>query len=166
MNTIINFVDYADSHDEMAAAYIPGTGDIEVYIHPDASFNTIEALIQHELIHYAQDQKSGMKMAREEINRLKKYKETEKEIKKAKIDCYNQHHKLCDKLEDLETERRFLNHQEFMTYAYMFVKLRKNDNMKETLKEAGDWWKRMTGKKMSKRMLKYFYSYWMVKDEL
>ena len=74
--------------------------------------------------------------------------------------------KLYKELSDLETNRGFLNVEEYMAYAYAFVKLRKNDNYNQTLKEAEEWWKKITGKKLDKKLLKYFGSYWLVRDEL
>jgi asparagine synthetase B (glutamine-hydrolysing) len=73
---------------------------------------------------------------------------------------------LAKKLETLETKRAFLNNEEYMAYAYMAVKMRGSENIKEVLNDFNKWWLKMTNKKMPKKMMKYFYSYWMVKDDL
>lgn len=168
-DTIITFMDYVDSMDEMRASYIPELEEIEVYIHKDAPHNTIEALVQHELIHSIQDNKSGMLMVKEENKRRDKIDKVTKKIKKLNITCPVDMSKatgLCKELSDLENERAFLNHQEYMTYAMMFVKMRKSENQKTVLKDASEWWKKVTGKKLNKKLLKYFASYWVVRKEL
>jgi len=165
--TIVIFMDYVDTDDEMRAAYIPETEEIEVYISKNANFNTIEALVQHEIIHSIQDDKSGMRM----INNIQKERDVilslTNQIKKLNPEKdLNKIMKLAQKLSETENIRAFLNNEEYMSYAYMAVKMRNSDKIKEVLKDFNKWWKKMTGQKMNNKMLKYFYSYWLVKNEL
>lgn len=164
--TIVTFEE-ADEVDECRAAYIPELDEIIVHVHPDMNINTLEYLIQHEIIHSIQDDKSNMRMAasieKERIAIDKVTKKIQKLNPKKDIDKIM---KLSQELSDLEADRGFLNVEEYMTYAYAFVKLRKNDNYNQTLKEAEEWWKKITGKKLDKKLLKYFGSYWLVRDEL
>jgi hypothetical protein len=171
-DTIVSFEGYVDSMDEMEASYIPELDEIQVYIHKSAPLNTIEALVQHEIIHMMQDDSSGMRMAKSIEKERKAQLAVSKQImklqKKKKKTPQDEEKitELIKQLENLEVKRAFDNHEEKMTYAYMAVKMRGSDNPKEVIDDFNKWWVNMTGKKMDKQMLKYFGSYWMVKEKL
>ena len=162
-DTIISFNGYVKTPGEMNAAYIPEIDEIHIEITKDASYNTIEALLQHEIIHSIQDSKSGMRMAASIEKERQQQIEVTNQIKKAKESDLPG---LLKKLEQLEVKRAFLNHEEEMTYAYMAVKLRDSENPSEVIKKFQGWWNQETQTKLSKRFMKYFNSYWTVKDEL
>lgn len=168
-DTIVTFEE-VDDINHTGGGYIPELDEIEVRVHPDMNLNSLEAIINHEIIHSIQDQKSNMRMAASiEKERLQQKKIT---TKIQKLDMSKPAHvpkimKLAKELEKTEVKRAFDNAEEKMTYAYMAVKMRGSENIKEVIKDFNNWWTKMTnGKKMDKRMLKYFYSYWMIKDKL
>ena len=162
-DTIVSFEYDTGEH----AAYLPQLSQIKVYITKATPHNTIEALLQHELIHLEQDKKSGMRMQADiekshQIvqNYLDDLEEFEDEIPDEVA---------ADMLKQIDRQRviaQHLNDEERMTYAMMFVKLRKTENIHQLIKDANEMWKVWTNEKMNNKMLKYIYSYWLVKDEL
>ncbi len=162
-NTIISFSE-VDSMDATGASYLPQIGEITVRVYKDMPLNTLEYLIQHEIIHEIQDKKSGDRMALDLVKRGKQIEEIQ-----AKIDYYSdlgedqKVEALQKKMERLQDNNRYYNVEEYMTYAYAAVKLAKpGDSMNKVQADFELWW----GREMTKQMLKYFRSYWMVKNEL
>ncbi|MCD6435955.1 MAG: hypothetical protein J7L15_06160 [Clostridiales bacterium] len=163
-NTIISFqMSDGGAH----ASYVPENEEIIVYLDADGGmdFNTLEALIQHEIIHSTQDQKSGMRMADAIQKDFKKLR-----ILNAKVASCEDGEELCPVLikdyKNLIAKMDFLNHEEEMAYAYMYAKMYKSLSIKDVLKKMADEWVGWTNKSPSKRMMKYFGSYWMIKDDL
>ena len=150
------------------AAYHPNLGTITVYITKETPFHIIEALLQHELIHQVQDIKSGRRM-QADIERqyaiVQGYLEELEQFKDDEIDDLIAAD-LMDKINKARIKAQHLNDEERMTYAMMFVKLRSSDNIKSVLKEADKHWRQFTGVGLDKKIMKYFYSYWLVKNEL
>lgn len=149
------------------AAYVPELDEIIVYLDKDGEMDagTLETLIQHELIHLTQDQKSGMRMGPTIQKDYEKLRAMNKEVQKCGEDeeiCPN----LIKDYRELVAKMDYLNPEEEMAYAFMYAKMYRKLKMKEVLKKMFNEWKEWTSKKPSKRMLKYFYSYWMIKDEL
>jgi hypothetical protein len=151
------------------AAYNPQFGTVTVWIEKDTPHNVIEALIQHELIHVAQDKRSGGRMEADIEKRKDELEDILDELDDLD-DCDQIDPAVCKELmqryKQLQINAEHLNDEERMTYAYMFVKLRTSDNIKQVINKANVDWKKWTNQKMNKKMLKYFYSYWMIKDEL
>lgn len=163
-DTIISFEYDTGEH----AAYLPKLQKIVVHITKDTPHHVIEALIQHELIHQVQDKKSGNRMQAdieaqhavvsgylEELDMLDDGDE---------IDDYIAA-ELMGKINKARIKAQHLNDEERMAYAMMFVKLRSSNNIKDVLKEANKHWIQFTGQAMDKKLMKYFASYWMVKDQ-
>ncbi len=160
---------YADEGEDESAAFFPSMNKISVTIKPETPLHVIETLIQHEIIHSIQDLKSGNRMqadiekSAQLLNQIvNDVEEWEDDDEYASVAIAH----LAKEYQKLQTKAKFLNDEERMTYAYMFVKLRGSDNIKSVIKEANEMWTAMTNEKMSNKMLKYFYSYWMVKDQL
>jgi len=162
---------YTEEDQPASAAYLADDEDninIEVYVKPGMNPKELEALIQHEIIHTIQDDKSGYRMAQELAKEFQARQKINDKIKKvcptdknALPKCI----KLSQELEKWQAKHSFGSHQEEMTYAYMFVKGRKNDNPKDVMDEAKKWLNSQ-GAKFTKRMRKYFGMYWAVKGEL
>ena len=146
------------------AAYVPELEVVKVYVDPEMTPKVLEALIQHELIHVEQDKKSGMRMGPQIAKNFKKLKEIEEYIEDTDEDEVEP--EVLKAYEDIVKDMDFLNDEERMVYAYMFVKLRPSDNIKDAIKFMNDEWIKWTNKKPTKKMSKYFASYWMVKDKL
>ena len=166
----INFVFKEVNDDtEPAAGYIPKNNTITVSINKQMPLVTIEALIQHEIIHSIQNIKSG--------NRMQADIEKSARLMQDIIDQVNDWEDddeygpqaiayLAKEYQKLRTNAKYLNDEERMTYAYMFVKLRTSDNIREVINNANKMWIDLTQEKMNKKMMKYFYMYWQVKDKL
>lgn len=163
-NTIITFeISDGGTH----AAYVPENESIIVYLDKDGDTPpaALEAIIQHEIIHSIQDDKSNMRMADNIQIGFEQLRAMNKEI--LSIDDDEEiDPKLVKKYQDLVAKMDFLNPEEEMAYAYMYVKMYKELNLKELLKKMTAEWVKWTNKKPSKKMLKYFYSYWMIRKEL
>jgi len=158
-----------DSDTEPSAGYIPKDNTIRVSINKDLPLKVIEALIQHEIIHYIQNQKSGNRMQADIERSAKLMKDIMDQVDDWEDDAENGPAAiayLAKKYKELHTKAKYLNDEERQTYAYMFVKLRSSDNIKEVIKEANKMWLDLTNEKMNNKMLKYFYMYWQVKDQL
>ena len=158
-------------HYDSSAEYVPDLDTIYIYLHPEVPYNTIEYLIQHEIIHYFQDKRSNWRMAHEEMKRKTKIDSVVNTLMKlggSPEECaiHPNFSPLCKELSNLQREKQFLNHQEEMAYAYAMVKLRDSDDFKKVFKDYQKWWIKETGKKISKRMMNYIYQYWIVKDQL
>lgn len=163
-NTIISF---EMSDGGMHAAYVPENEEIIVYLDVDGEMNipSLEAVLQHEIIHSIQDDKSGMRMAKSIQTDYEKIRDMNAEVAKY-ADGEEIPPTLTKNYEELEAKMNFLNPEEEMAYAYMYAKMYKNLNIKEVLKKMKIEWKKWSNKTPSKRLLKYFGSYWMVKDKL
>lgn len=164
-DTIISF-DYDEGEH---AAYHPQYNTITVYITKTTPHHVIEALVQHEVIHQIQDQKSGKRMQADieaQHSIVKGYlEELDMLDDDDEIDEYIAA-ELMDKINKVRIKAQHLNDEERMTYAMMFVKLRSSNDIKKVLDEANKHWIQFTGIKMNKKMMKYFASYWMVKEKL
>ncbi len=164
-DTIIEFDYDTGEH----GAYLPQFNKIVIYITKETPFSIIEALIQHEIIHSIQDKKSGMRMNKTIQTEFQSMQDLMDEVDDLDDDDEIDSYILVDlmkKYNDLHTKAKYLNDEERMTYAYMFVKLRRNDDFKKVINKANEDWYKWTKQKMNKKMMKYFYSYWMVKDSL
>jgi len=150
-------------------AYVPKLDTIFIYLVPGMDFNTIETLINHEIIHTIQDKRSGMRMAQniqremEEIRSLEDYLEDIDDDEEIQPELLT---KLLKLKKDLEIKMEHLNPEEEMAYAYMFVKMYKQKGFKTVLQNLQSNWLKWTNTKPTKRMLKYLALYWSVKDEL
>ena len=168
-NYPINFVfKEVDDDTEPAAGYDPKKNIIRVSINKEMPLVTIEALIQHEIIHSIQDMKSGNRMQAdiEKSARLMQDIVDEVDYWDGEEDGPQAIAYLAKEYQKLQTDAKYLNDEERMTYAYMFVKLRTSDNIKQVLNNANKMWIDLTQEKMNKKMMKYFYMYWQVKDKL
>lgn len=162
-NTIISFEE-VDSEEEVGGSYIPATEEIIINVYKNMSLNTLEALINHEIIHSIQDDKSSMRME-QELNA--EYKKIENLVKK--LDSLNskspEYNIVKAKLDKSSFKHLFGTHQEKMTYSYMFVKMAKDKNLNtpdEVVQEAEKW----LNIKLDKQFKKYIGMYWMVRNEL
>ena len=150
-------------------AYIPKLDQIIIYVVQDQDPSSIETILQHEIIHTIQDQKSGMRMAKNIQDQMDKIRDLEDYVDDLDDDeeidpvLLTQIMSLKNKL---EIEMEHLNPEEEMTYAYMYVKMYKSLGLKVALGNLQKEWKEWTTKKPSNRMLKYFSMYWAVKDDL
>ena len=149
------------------ASYIPENGNIVVYLDVDGDMTpeVLEALIQHEIIHSIQDKKSGKKMAKSIQDDFKKLKEYNDYIQDMDDD-EEVDPKIIKAYQTLIAKMDFLNHEEEMTYSYMYAKMYKSLSPKEVIDKMTKEWVKWTDKKPSKRMMKYFGSYWMVRKDL
>ncbi len=168
-NYPINFIfKYAEDGQDESAGYIPKDNKITVIIKPETPQHVIEALVQHEIIHSIQDNKSGKRMQAD----IEKSASMLKQIV-ADVDYWadEEHGEeaisyLAKEYQKIQTKAKFLNDEERMTYAYMFVKLRGCNDIRQVMKDANEMWTAMADEKMNNKMLKYFYMYWQVKEEL
>lgn len=164
-DTIISFDYDTGEH----AAYLPQFNKIVVHITKDTPHHVIEALIQHEIIHQIQDQKSGKRMQADieaQHAVVKGYlEELDYLDDDDEVDSYIAQD-IMDKINKARIKAQHLNDEERMAYAMMFVKLRSSDNIKAVQKEANKHWIQFTGQGMDKKLMKYFASYWLVKDRL
>ena len=149
--------------------YIPALDQIIIYVDTTTEADAIEVILQHEIIHSIQDKKSGMRMAQDiqkqqqEITDLCSYVDDlddDEVIDPKKLQV------IMSLRQKLQVKMEFLNHEEEMTYAYMYAKMYKKLGFKKALKNLQDEWKEWTTKKPSNRMLKYFAMYWQLKDQL
>ena len=147
------------------AGYVPALDKIIVYVDPEMPTSALEALIQHELIHLLQDKKSGGRMASNIQKEFEKLREIEEYINDLDDDD-KVPIELVKLYNDLKTKMEFLNPEEEMAYSYMYTKMYKKLPVKEVIKKMSNEWKEWTSKKPSKRMLKYFYSYWIIRKDL
>ena len=163
-DTIISFEYDEGEH----AAYHPQFNTITVHITPNTPHHVIEALVQHELIHQAQDKRSGNRMQADieaQYTVVQGYLDELDHLDDSdEVDSYIAD-ELMGKIKKAQIKAQHLNDEERMAYAMMFVKLRSSNNIKEVLKEADKHWIQFTGQKMDKKLMKYFASYWMIKDE-
>ncbi len=163
-DTIISFKYDEGEH----AAYRPELDEIVVYITPDTPHHVIEALLQHELIHQIQDERSGMRMQADieaQYNIVKGYlKELDDLDDTDEVDP-DVASEIMGKIKKAQIKAQHLNDEERMTYSAMFIKLRSSNNIKQIVKEANEHWIQFTGEKMNKKMLKYLYSYWLIRDK-
>ncbi len=150
-------------------AYIPKLDKIIIYLVPDMEYDLIATLISHEVIHLTQDMKSGMRMGaviqkeQDEIRNLAGY-----------LDDLDDDEEVSDELlaklekmkKDIEIKMDHLNPEEEMAYAYMYAKMYQTQPFKKVLKGLSDEWVSWTNQKPSKRMLKYFGMYWMIRKDL
>ena len=158
-----------DTDTEPAAGYTPKNNTITVSINNTVPLIAVEALIQHEIIHTIQDKKSGSRMQADIEHSAKLMKDIVDQVDDWEDDDENGPQAisyLAKEYQKLQTKAKFLNDEERMTYAYMFVKLRSSDSIRKVLKEANKMWVDLTNEKMNNKMMKYFYMYWSVKGEL
>lgn len=163
-DTIISF---EKSDGGAHAAYVPENEEIIVYLDADGEMDTktLETLVQHEVIHSIQDNKSGMRMADVIQKDYEKLRAMNLEVANLKDDDEISP-EFMKKYKELEAKMNFLNPEEQMAYAYMYAKMYKKLSIKEVMKKMTDEWKKWSNQKPSKKMLKYFYSYWTVRKDL
>jgi hypothetical protein len=161
--TILDFVE-VDDINATGGGYRPELDEIEIRVFPGMDLNTLEALVNHEIIHSIQDEKSGMRMQAELEKEQAARKEIEKQI--AKTDKNNPKAKqLIKDLSNWQTKHNFGTHEEKMAYAYMFVKMsnkNKIKNVSDVIRNAEDWLEF----KIDKQFKKYIGMYWMVRKDL
>lgn len=164
-DTIISFEYDTGEH----AAYLPQFNKIKVYITKDTPHHVIEALVQHEVIHSIQDKKSGNRMQADieaQYAIVRGYLDELDDLDdEDEVDGYIAQ-ELMNKIKKAQIKAQHLNDEERQAYAYMFVKLRGSNNIKEVLKQANEHWVQFTGQKMDNKLKKYFASYWMVREKL
>jgi len=149
--------------------YIPALDQIIIYVDDTATPDIIEVILQHEIIHSVQDKKSGMRMAldiqkqQQEITNLSSYVDDLDDDEEIDVDLLQ---KIMSLKKKLQNKMEFLNHEEEMTYSFMYAKMYKNLGFKKAMKQLQDEWLEWTDKKPTNRMLKYFAMYWQLKDQL
>jgi len=150
-------------------SYVPALDQIIIYVDDSVQPEAIEAILQHEIIHSIQDKKSGMRMMQdiqkqqEQITALADYVDDlddEEEIDPLMLA------NLEKQRTTLQNKMEFLNHEEMMTYSYMYAKMYKAKKFKVVLKQLQDEWLEWTDKKVSRKMMKYFAMYWQVRKDL
>ena len=160
-----SIIEFKQSDGGPHGGYVPALDKIVIYVDPEMPTSALESLVQHEIIHLIQDKKSGGRMAASIQKEYEKLKEIEEYIEdldddeEVPVD-------LVKLYQDLTVKMEFLNPEEEMTYSYMYAKMYKNLPVKEVIKKMTDEWVKWTNQKPSKRMLKYFYSYWTIRKDL
>ncbi len=163
-DTILHFV-YTKENEAPRGSYIPSENEIYIYVDKEMPLVVLEALIQHELIHLEQDKRSGGRMAQDIEKDFKILKDIEEYI--SSLDDDETIPEETIKLyQDTKIKMEHLNHEEEMTYSYMYVKIYSDESMNKVIERMKNDWKEWTGKSPTKKMMKYFGSYWMVKNEL
>ena len=163
-NTIVEFI-YTKEGESPHGGYRPGEDSIVIRVEKDMPLNVLETLIQHELIHLEQDKRSGGRMAADIAKDFKILKDIEEYIKS--LDEDEEVDPATLKLyQDTVIKMDHLNKEEYQTYAYMYAKLFKDKKINDVIKIMQKDWMTWTNKKVSNRMLKYFASYWIIKEKL
>ena len=150
-------------------AYIPKLDKIIIYIDDEIQPETIESILQHEIIHSIQDMKSGMKMAKSIEKQQDKIRDLESYVDDLDDDEEIDPILLSNILQlkkKLEIDMEHLNPEEEMVYAYMYAKMYKSKDFKEVLEILQTEWLKWTNQKPTQRYLKYFALYWAVRKEL
>ena len=149
---------------ELWARYNPKNDETEVYYSDKNTFNEIEAILGHEMVHKAQNKLNTkfIEQAENLVKRINSRQEKMSELMNINtIESMKEWQKL---LKINEKERlEFLQNSVFekMAYAYSEVKMNRDGKLSDLIEKF-----RKNGFLVDNKLKKYIGMYWLIKDKL
>ena len=160
----IKFFNVLKNKKDLWARYNPNTDETEVYYCDKNSFNEIEAMLGHEMIHKAQN-KLNAKFIEQAENLVKRINARQDKMNELMNINTIESMKEWQKLFKLNEKERldFLQNSVFekMAYAYSEVKMNKNLKLSDLLEKF-----RTSKFIIDNKLKKYIGMYWLIKDKL
>ena len=145
--------------------YFEDKDEIHVYVTKYATIDSLIGVVKHELVHRIANLKSKGKLSLQNAKIIKKVNNLANEYNNSSNNSSNKKDEILKKYTEISNYFFYGKPNEQMAYALQFVKMAKSKGWK-TINEALKWISLNHKVKIDNRFKKYFYSYWMVKDEL
>ena len=160
----IKFFNVLKNKNDLCARYNPKNDETEVYYSDKNTFNEIEAILGHEMIHKAQNKLNTkfIEQAETLVKRINSRQEKMSELMNINtVESMKEWQKL---LKINEKERlEFLQNSVFekMAYAYSEVKMNRDGKLSDLIEKF-----RKNGFLVDNKLKKYIGMYWLIKDKL
>ena len=160
----IKFFNVLKNKNELRARYNPNTDETEVYYSENNSFEEIEAMIGHEMIHKVQN-KLNVKYIEQATNLVNRINVRQEKMQDLMIINTVESMKEWQKLLKLNEKERleFLQNSVFekMAYAYSEVKMNKDMKLSDLLTKF-----KKSNFIIDNKLKKYIGMYWLIKDKI
>lgn len=140
------------------------TGRIEIQVPKNADLNVLNSVVSHELLHKEQDKRSNgnygkwiTKYGTGLNNYIARFND--------RVDTETATQKEFDKIKKMQDVFKYGNDYELMAYAFQFVKVRNELNVKSP-SELIKFIDSSTEVPVSKKLKKYVAQYWLIKDQI
>ena len=160
----IKFFNVLKNKNDLRARYNPKTDETDVYYSSSNSFEEIEAILGHEMIHKAQNKLNVkfIEQATNLVNRINTRQEKMQDLMNINtVESMKEWQKLL-KLNEKE-RLEFLQNSVFekMAYAYSEVKMNKDIKLSDLLNKF-----KQSNFIIDNKLKKYIGMYWLIKDKL